>query len=251
VQARLLRYGDAFIDGIWHLTQRDDRGQSTALWRYVPGHISEGVADLFFRFDFIVETDLEPALAVLAVAERLNTSAHAATARRGDMALPPFFRCIWLDQEFKQVRDEGLLSKLAMAYRPTAADQGGRDFNLNPTRWNNLDRLRLPQLYNWRSICAKARDRAEEVLRAETSFVDSLGDARDRASAVDLGRIGQLRARAERRDDPADAREWALERDLADALNFGITRPAVRVDSVIAYFLSGESKATTVVDGRL
>ncbi len=251
VQARLLRYGDAFIDGIWYLTQRDDRGQSTALWRYLPGHVGEDVANLFLRFDFIIETDLRPVLAVLASAERLNTSAKAATARRGDMALPPFFRSIWLDQEYEIVGDESLLSKLEMAYRPTAGEQGGRDFNLNPKRWNNLGRLRLPQLDDWRAVCAKARDRAEVVLREETSFVDSLRNACDRASAVDYGRLGQLRARAERRDDPADAREWAFERDLANALRAGILAPSVRVDAVTAYFLSSDSKATAVVDGRL
>jgi ATP-dependent helicase HepA len=57
-EARLLRYGDPFVSGMWSITQGDDRGRSTAMWRLIPGYKSEGVADLFFRFDYIVSANM-------------------------------------------------------------------------------------------------------------------------------------------------------------------------------------------------
>jgi ATP-dependent helicase HepA len=249
-KARLLRYGEPFIDGMWDLSQIDDRGRSTALWRYFPGHQGEGAVDLYFRFDFIVEVDLAGACAVLAAANRTSVAGKAAVSRRGDMALPPFFQTIWLDQEMELVTDAALLAKLDLAYRPTAAGQGGRDFNLNPKRWNQLGRLRLPQMTDWPAICGQARRQAEMMLRQLPAFVDSLVEARNRSAAVDYGRLGQLRARADRRSDPTAEAEWQIERDLADALNAGISAPSVRVDAVIACFLTGDPAATATIDGR-
>ncbi|PPQ35824.1 hypothetical protein CKO16_19595 [Rhodoblastus acidophilus] len=248
--ARLLRYGETFIDGMWDLSQNDDRGRSTALWRYFPGHQSEGAVDVFFRFDFIVEPDLAGACAVLSAADRLNVAGRAAVARRGDMALPPFFQTIWIDQESDEVTDKALLEKLDLAYRPTAMGQGGRDFNLNPKRWGKLGRLRLPQMTDWPAMCGQARKHAEMILRKSPVFVESLSTARHRAVAVDHGRLGQLRARADRRNDPVDEAEWRIEHDLADAINSGIIAPSVRVDAIIACFLTGDLTLTAKLDER-
>jgi ATP-dependent helicase HepA len=88
------------------------------------------------------------------------------------------------------------------------------------------------------------------TLRQLPAFVDGLVEARNRSAAVDHGRLGQLRARADRRSDPADEAEWQIERDLAGALNAGISAPSVRVDAVIACFLTGDPAATAVIDGR-
>lgn len=248
--ARLLRYGEPFIEGMWDLSQTDDRGRSTALWRYFPEHQGEGAVDVFFRFDFIVEPDLAGACAVLSAADRFSTAGRAAIARRGDMALPPFFQTIWLDQESDEVTHEALLNKLNLPYRPTATGQGGRDFNLNPKRWGKLGQLRLPQMTDWPAMCGRARKHAELILRKSPAFLESLDNARRRAVAVDHGRLGQLRARADRRDDPTDEAEWRIERYLADALKAGISAPSVRADAVIACFLTGDSASTVQLDER-
>ncbi|UCI23521.1 protein DpdE [Mesorhizobium sp. B2-8-5] len=250
-QARLLRYGEPFIDGMWDLSQIDDRGRSSAMWRYFPGHQGEGTVDLYFRFDFIVEPDLAGARSVLAAADRLSAAGEAAVTRRGDMALPPFFQTIWLDQEMERVTDATLLVKLDLPYRPVAAEQAGRDFNLNPKRWNQLGRLRLPQMTDWPAICWQARSQAEIALRQLPALVDGLVEARNRSTAVDYGRLGQLRARADRRSDPTAETEWQIERDLADALDAGISAPSVRVDAVIACFLTGDPATTAAIDGRV
>jgi ATP-dependent helicase HepA len=198
IGARLLRFGDPFVTGMWEITQGDDRGRSTALWRYVPGHHSDGVADLFFRFDFIVETNVGPARGILHDADRLTQSADAAIGRRGDMALPPFFQTIWLDQELAQVEEPATLQFLGLAYRPEAGGQDGRVLNLNSRRWQQLAKLDVPQLAHWAEFCGEARRRAEEALRALPSLTGNLDAAIRRVAVADYGRLGQLRARAQR-----------------------------------------------------
>lgn len=249
-EARLLRYGDPFISGMWSITQGDDRGRSTALWRQMPGYQSEGVADLFFRFDYIVTADLTAASGALVEAGRASSAAHAAVRRRGDMALPPFQQTIWFDRELEPVTDASLLASLNLAYRPEAADQGGRDFNLNPERWRNLARLDVPEQHNWSGLCTMARQKSEAYLRALPSFARSLEDAVARSAEVDFGRLGQLRARAERSNEPADRLEWHLEALLSEALQLGMREPHIHLDAILACFITGNSAATAVIDGR-
>lgn len=250
VGVRLLRYGTPFVTGMWTITQADDRGRSTAVWRFMPDYQADGPADLFFRFDFVVEADMSEALRVLEEAGRSARAARAAVARRADMALAPFVQTIWLDQELARVDNPTLLAKLQLPYRPLASGQGGRDFNLNPQRWLQLVSLRLPSLDAWPEICWAARERAETYLRQEPLFVEALSLAAHRVAAVDSNRLGQLRARAEMRNDAADKAEWALEVALSKAIRQGVQAPQVRVDGVLACFLSNDQRATARIATR-
>lgn len=248
--ARLLRYGDPFVTGMWEIAQADDRGRSSALWRQMSDYRNDGIADLFFRFDFVVEADIEGSCNVLSDAHRLTPASAASMVRRGDMFLPPFFQTIWLDQELNQVKDIATLERLDLAYRPEVDKQGDRDFNLNPNRWQQMRKLDVPQLEHWAELCSKARARAEACLRSLPSFTVSLETAVSSAMDVDRGRLGQLRTRAERGVSAADAFEWALERSLSQSLMSGIREPSIRVDAILACFLSSNKAAGTVVEGR-
>lgn len=250
LNTRLLRYGEPFTDGIWRFSQVDDRGRATAIWRVFPDYKSDAFADLFFRFDFVVEPDLTKAIEVLKHEGCWSDASAAALTRRGDMALPPFYQSMWLDQELERVTDRTLLEKLDHPYRPEGSDAGGRDYNLNPERWKNLGRLRLGQMSDWRRACLVARERAERELRDLALFNDRLKEADRRAAGVNQSRLGQLRARADRRNLVSDEREWRVERDLAEALSGGILSPSVRVDTVAASFLTRNLRATAIVDGK-
>ncbi len=247
---RILRYGEPFTDGIWRFSQVDDRGRSTAIWRVFPDYKSDEIADLFIRFDFIVEPDLTKAIEVLKRENCWNQASSAALKRRGDMALPAFYQSVWLDQEMERVSDLALLAKLNQPYRPEVSDAGGRDYNLNSDRWQNLGRLRLGQMSDWRGTCRLARGKAESELRELTLFVNQLKEAEARAAGVNQNRLGQLRARADRRNLASDEKDWKVERDLAQALSAGILSPSVRVDTVTASFLTGSLRATATVDGK-
>lgn len=248
VAARLLRYGDPFFTGMWEVAQADDRGRSTGLWRQMSGYRSDGIADLFFRFDFIVEADVEGSCNVLADVDRLTDASAASIVRRGDMLLPPFFQTIWLDQELNLVRDIATLERLALAYRPEVDKKGDRDFNLNSKRWQQMGNIDIPQLEHWADLCAKARVRAEAYLRDLPSLTARLDVAVGNAMAADGARLGQLRARADRGDSAADRLEWTLERSLSQSLIDGIREPSIRVDAIVACFLSGDRAASAALD---
>lgn len=250
-EVRLLRYGDPFISGMWSITQADDRGRSTAMWRHLPGYKANGVADLFFRFDYIITADVEAANAVLIEAGRAGSASCSALRRRGDMSLPPSQQTIWLDRELELVTDPTLLGYLNLAYRPFAADQGGRDFNLNSNRWRNLARLDIPEQSNWSGLCAVARQKSEAYLRALPIFVLSLEEAVERAAEIDFGRLGQLRARAERTNSSIDQAEWEIESLLSEQLRAGMNDPHVQLDAIRACFITGDLAATAVVDRRI
>ncbi|MBB4423906.1 hypothetical protein GGD66_002450 [Bradyrhizobium sp. CIR48] len=207
-----------------------------------------GIADVFFRFDFIVEADVEGSCNVLADADRLTDASAASIVRRGDMLLPPFFQTVWLDQELNPVQDMATLEQLGLAYRPEVDKKSERDFNLNSTRWGQMGELDIPQLEHWADLCAKARVCAEAYLRSLPSLTESLDNAVGNAMEVDRARLGQLRARAERGDSTADSFEWTLERSLSQSLIGGIREPSIRVDAILACFLSGDRAASGVLD---
>ena len=59
----LFRRGNPFIDGIEDLLNLDDRGQAVAMWRLNPSWRQDPLA--FFGFDFLVEADVSPMMALL------------------------------------------------------------------------------------------------------------------------------------------------------------------------------------------
>jgi ATP-dependent helicase HepA len=245
----LLRYGDPFISGMTDITQTDDRGRSFAMWRYTPDYEADRIADVFVRFDFVLEVDVEPALQILKENERLGPASVAAIRRRGDMALPPFFKTVWLTHELMPVENPRHIELLARRYAPDARDAGGRDFNLNARRWQRVARLNIPELEYWADFCGTARVRAEETLRVEGDLAKKLAQADRRASSIDHGRLGQLRARA-RNDNPESAAEehdLLLEERLSAALRHGIRSPHIRVDAIGAIFLSGNREAAQIM----
>jgi ATP-dependent helicase HepA len=249
IGTRLLRYGDPFVSGMWAITQADDRGRSTAMWRYLPGYQSHGPADLFFRFDYVIDADVKAGVEFLINSGRDGRAAAAAVRRRGDMALAPFQRTIWLNRELQPVTEAPLLRKLDCAYRPQASLEGERDFNLNPKRWRNMMRLDVPEQSNWSGVCEAARVKSEAWLRTLPSFTTNIEDALIRAIEVDLGRLGQLRARAERTDRASDAADLHLETALSEHLTRGIASPTIHLDAILACFVSGDVTATAMVAG--
>lgn len=239
-QARLLRYGDPLLSGLTEITERDERGRSTAVWRHFP-QLPQGQAFLYFRFDFVVEAEVAAARDVLALAGQLTESGLSSLRRRGDMALAPSFHTLWLDAELRPVTTAALLSGLEMPYRPSASDQGGRDFNLNPKRWRLLKATGLPQLDHWSDLCGAAREAAEERLRSLPAFNESLDAAARRAETADAGRLGLLQARAARSgSNTNDERELHLERALSEQLIAGVRTPRVTLDAVSACFLGSD-----------
>ena len=245
----LLRYGDALMSGMTAITEADDRGRSFAMWRFAPDHVGDPVADIYFRFDFVLEADVAEAAGTLCDHRRDTAAAGAAIRRRGDMALPPFHRSLWLDRELGPVTDEALRARLMRPYSVEPDRSGAVDLNLNARRWQRVLQLHLPELGFWADLCGKARVVAQTALRADPHLIESLARAEQRALQADLGRIGQLRARARAGVDAQDHSDLAFEERLATALRDGIRAPSVRVDTVGAVFVSASRAATDRVSG--
>lgn len=234
-RARVLRYGDPLLTGLSDITQRDERGRSTGVWRHELG-APDAAGTVFFRFDFVVETDVRPAMEVLDLAGRLTSSALSSVRRRGDMALAPFFHTVWLDADLVEVSDAAMIAALSKPYTVEAGGQGGRDFNLNPKRWRILREKGLPHLEEWPEVCRRARVRAEECLRALPLLNEGLHKAARRAEMADAARLGLLQARAHR-SELGDQRDLELERGLSEQLIVGIRSPRVSLDAVAASFI--------------
>lgn len=235
IGARVMRYGDPLLMGLQRITERDERGRSTGVWRH-GAVVPPGADVLHFRFDFIVETDTRPAARVLRLADRLTSASLSSVSRRGDMALAPFFHTVWLDGELEEVVDPALLAALSKPYVVETNDHGGRDFNLNPRRWRILREMKLPFLDEWSEVCRRARMRAEECLRVLPALNDGLDRAARRAEVADGARLGLLQARA-LRANANDLHDLDLEQDLARELIVGIRSPRVSVDAVTASFI--------------
>ncbi len=247
----LMRYGDPFVAGITEVTQADDRGRTFAMWRYLPGYRANLVADLHFRFDFVVEADIAAAVSVLKARGVGGGASTAAARRRADMALPPFFKTVWLNTELLPICDQDKLDALERPYTPDGVGAAAHDLNLNAQRWRRLSRLDIPELENWPALCAEARKRAEAILQARYDLTERLERADRRAAQVEHGRLGQLRARARVEASSAGDpfADLQLEEALSAALRSGIRSPRIRVDSIGAVFVSGDRGATDAVNG--
>ena len=149
-----------------------------------------------------------------------------------------------------EVADSALLRRLSAVYRPKPDGHDGRDFNLNPRRWRNLGRLELPQLAQWAELCHAARERAEAKMRQIPTFKEALDAAARKSAEVERGRLAHLRARAERSGALVDEAECAIEQALSEALLAGVRDPKIRLDAILAAFVSGDARSTAIVAAR-
>lgn len=237
---RLVRWGDTLVERIQQITDLDDRGRAAAMWRqHLRYHLrSDGPADLFLRFDFIVEVDTEKALHEIG---DHDDSVRKAIGRRGDMALPPFFKTIWVDEELSVVTNADLVEVLEAPYQRAPNDGSHQDWNINSDRWPSVNGLDMPVVKAWRQWIPAARDMAEKLLRKETALEQLCQEAIETFRESDEGRFAQLRVRIQHAD-PETAREitalLAREERIAKSLYAAIREPRITLGTVLAVFVS-------------
>lgn len=246
---RLVRWGEALIERIRELTDLDDRGRSAAMWRHVPDYRlrSENPADTFLRFDFIVETNVAAALDAMGGAA--DSGLATALSRRGDMALSPFYKTIWLDDELSAVTEPDLVEVLEAPYLKAPSDGSYQDWNINTGRWPLVKELRMPVTENWRQWIPQARAKAEQLLRDETDLDLISQRSIERAQEADEARFAQLRARIHYADpatSDATAALLAKEELVSEALYAAMRKPRITLGTVIAVFVSPHALTRTV-----
>lgn len=250
---RVLRYGDPFAEGAKAFTDLDDRGRSYSLWRQasLPGEFAD--VDLFFSFDFRMETRLADAEAILNKAPSGAGKPNAsALRRRGDSLFPPFFVRLWLNSEGVVVESALAEQWLDKRYAKELAEEGYLDMNLNQQRWEALQQTDLPWLTGWPVYCNEMRDRAFDILRNDADLLGRRFQALKRGHDQDEQRYAQLRTRIQYLDGraaEAESMQLTFEQQLNEAIYAGIREPSIQLDAIGAVFLSRTPFAKFVAEG--
>jgi ATP-dependent helicase HepA len=239
--ARVLRYGDVFIEALKTFSDTDDRGRSFGIWRQHESGPETGFG-LYFRFDFLVEAGLEEAERCLERIGLLNSAAaRAAIRRRGDGHFAPTTIRIWITAEGEEVDPYLIEACLSLPYSKDPGMAAYTDTNLNPERLHALKEI-LPEIFvTWPERCAQMRERAQALVLGDTDLHARQAEALKQASHEGMLRAAQLTARIHSLQGAEADKEQAhlqLERDLNDALRAGIARPALKLDVVGFLMLS-------------
>lgn len=230
----LFRRGNPFVDGLEDLLDLDDRGQAVAMWRLDQAWPHDPLA--FFGFDFLIEANVEPILAVLGG----DTEGAPIARRRADAAFPPQHQRIWVPITNKEpVTDARLIAYLG---EPLLKN---RDVSLN------ADRIpALHTLVGGEQQLAPVAEACFAVARARVDRVADVVEASKRASnqvnletEILLARSG---ARARAASLVADPNAMEAEVKLSHAIEVGVTSPVVRLTAVSVVVLSAESYANYV-----
>ena len=233
---RVARIGEPFITAMQNYTRWDDRGTSFAMWRHVPRAELPDDPQVYFRFDFLVEADIERAVDGLTGYEHIT---EEAVRLRADGLFPPLMNTVWVRSDGKKIDDEDIQEILDMPYDSDGTKRFGRDYNLNAERWERIEEMYDRE--SWTATCHEVRDEAEAVLADEVSLKERCERYADRADRRSRRRIDRLRTRAERAGDQTrdlEMKQLELEQQLVDALEDGIRTPAIELDAVGAIFLS-------------
>lgn len=231
---RLLRYGDTFVEALKSFTDNDDRGRSYAMWRRFYDGVSDTEVGMYFRFDFLIETDLEEAKTAIGNSKiSLTDTARAAIKRRGDALFAPQVVQIWIDEEGQELSEEFITAYLSPSYDKVGKNGSYVDTNLKSTRLRSLIESNPDAFGNWRQRCSRMRDRAKEILSNRTALHDSKNAAIKRAHIEDEIREAQLSTRIrllEGVEAESEREQLSTEISLNEALYNGIRKPFIRVD---------------------
>ena len=234
-QLRSLRYGDPLVESLTAFCQSDDRGRAFAMWRHRPTFEARDASgcDLWFRFDFLVEADLTES----------DDDAARALKRRAEQHFAPQFYTVWVS-----AADETTLEPpdvLLGAYR-NSNHIDGRDFNLNPRRWQALHMHidSVPWLLEWRRHCQSAAKRALDYITSHELVQQQRARGLASLRHQHATRVAQIESRLTRLTGVAlseEQRDLEQEEVLCERLNDAIRAPSVRTDVAGAVFVSASA----------
>lgn len=217
---RLFRRGNPFIDGVESILAIDDRGQATAQWRLDRTWQYDPL--VYFGFEFLVEADLDPLLEVF----RDGTDAVPVARRRGDLALRPQYRKVWVDvSTMAPVNDEDTIRYLDQPYLDK------RDANLNPSRIGALHSvLGGPTVLG--TIAPQCLDIANNHLRSVADLARVTEEAAKYVALQTDLIVAQSKARRAAAGLVPDVDLLASEVEAGRALEKGVRTPRIHLASV-------------------
>lgn len=239
---RLLRYGDDFIEALKSFSDSDDRGRSYAMWRQYYEGLTDSDSGMYFRFDFLIETNMEKVDAVLSKsAITLDETSQSAITRRGDALFAPQVVRIWINEEGEEPSTNFIKEYLLPCYDKIGKNRSYIDTNLKSLRLRSL-MDRAPDIFsNWNARCIRMRDQAKEILVGRVSLAENIATAIKRARIEDEVRAAQLLTRVrllEGVEAESERMQLSIEEKLNHALYNGIQDPSIKVDVAGVVILS-------------
>jgi ATP-dependent helicase HepA len=236
-----LRYGDALVESLRRFCASDDRGRVFAMWRHLRMYESRDASgvDLYFRFDFLMEANVSPA----ASADE-DGDVVRALGRRADHHFPPQFYTVWVSTATGA--DVEAPPSLCDSYRPNeSVSGGGRDYNLNPNRWQVLHmRSDIPWTAEWSRHCTEAGVAAREFIERLEEVQERIRNGTRKLQAQHDARVAQLTSRAMRLDGAArdaELNELEIERETNAKIVAAVRAPKFHMDVAGAVFVSSTS----------
>lgn len=226
---RMFRRGNPFIDGIESVLAIDDRGQASAQWRLDLGWPHDPL--VYFGYDFLVEANLDPVLDAIGQGQ----GGHAVARRRGDAALAPAFRRIWIAvNDMAPVEDDEVIAYLN---QPVVK---GRDVNLNASRI-----AALHAVLGGEGVLQRVGPEGYAIALDHLSSTADLVRVTTRAAATVSERtdllVAQTKARQVASGMVADPGAWTREIAIGRALEDGVTAPSIRLTAVTCLVRSAQS----------
>lgn len=238
---RLIRYGDEFIEALKSFSDIDDRGRSYGIWRHVRQDYSEIEPKFYFRFDFLIETNLSETEAALERFKMRTDTACAAMARRGDALFPPFVDRIWVDENGLEPTADFIERFLDPPYDKHGLNPRYVDINLKSWRLRMLMKAAPDAFANWNLRCVRMCDAAKARLLARARLAASKQMALARAHVEDEVRHAQLHTRIQSLtgcEAKVERDQLAAEIAINEGLYRGIDAPLVKVDVAGVVLLS-------------
>ncbi|WP_375502632.1 protein DpdE [uncultured Jatrophihabitans sp.] len=225
---RLFRRGNPFISGLESLLSLDDRGQAVAMWRVEPRWHHEPT--VFFGFDFLIEADIAPVLAVLAG----NIELEPICRRRADAAFRPQHHRIWIPTNTAQtVGSPALIELLSRSYSASS------DKNLNSQRIAALHAV-LGGEENLAPFATACHETALQRVTDIADVVEASRRAGDQVRRQTDSLLAQSRARSHAGGLVTDPSALDTDVALGRALEAAVTTPAIRLSTVSCVVLASQ-----------
>jgi ATP-dependent helicase HepA len=241
---RPMRFGSEFVEAIKSFSDMDDRGRSYAMWRQIYENFPLSGINIFFRFDFVIETHLEEAITVLRSHDVTSEqSAQSTLARRGDALFSPTVMQVWVNEEGESL-DAAFTERFLLPEYSKKGGDGYIDKNLEMPHLRAFRRLAPDTFENWSERCSRMRDRAFSIVAASQELLHSQQSAVKRALLEDDIRYAQLHTRIQSlqgSEAKVEKHQLTMERELGAALIRGITTPSIKVDVAGVVFLTSDS----------
>jgi ATP-dependent helicase HepA len=241
---RLIRYGDDFIEALKSFSDHDDRGRSYAMWRQIMFDFPSTTNNMYFRFDFLIETALEHAKTVLEELPSTHTdTATSAISRRGDALFPPIIVQVWIDEEGDEVDLDFVEKYLTSPYDKNGENGAYVDTNLSSERFLSLMAVEVDIFTNWSERCFRMRNRANDIVLSRSELAEAKILALNNANIEDEVRVAQLTTRIrmlEGIEAELERKQLVLEHKINEALYQGIENPSVKVDVTGVVILSAK-----------